>query len=815
MSNFKISQDLLLEKQELNRFKRFVVNDGHRAELLLHTYKFGIVNGVFLSNGNFIENKDCFKVENIGSSSSAVNILPGRAVDKYGRIITLLESKTLQIPNDSLWYWIKINYNITNTEIGTISLSSDGTLNGFGTKFTEVLRGQPNFPIKIKFENSINNTYEYEVVEVIDDENAIISGSFTAENDLKYIVVGTFTPGYVPPVADKYIYEYDDVNISVIQENLLTPGQQPANIDNEEFYLARVRTNGLNVIIEDKRVDFWKTKEAFHVEKIVNNTNPIIGVESVKWNIYTTPRDKNEINISWGYRTTNWSVDTTQNKITINSGYGGILKENNLSNYIDGSFDNWRLYCKNGKYYNIVSSQKSGSQLNIVLDYLDPINFNINDELWIVPDVEEIEIIAASDFSIEENKVIYERFCFPIYFGECKIYLRIMHPKDPYKYNLKFRYKNHFEYSQLLAFPDDPVGFYSEKSFKANGFLNDLLIDREQKPYIYHPQNGYIEIVPAPNNYISYMEYLFIGDLYGVEYRTLSNSSDTYYTIVGKHRQYQVINSNPPLNDDMFIILDKTRNDGTPCVNGNRFIFWLKNEISIIPSRNIRFVTDYVDPINYTLIHELNPYELFFVNNSEYGLRKEFCYDGTDWICDNVHEITPGGTVVMYSGDLSVFDSTGLGISKQWKGWALCNGQNGTPDLRGRFIVGYHGDSGDGQGDYKNIGELGPVLPPGSYETLVNNGKQIILGSENIPPHKHKYTFFTSEYLGEVAWSIKHLLETGNSYNQIQTGPGELAEGNDSINRTYVTETAFNTSGFAFPFENRPPFYVLAFVYKL
>jgi hypothetical protein len=35
----------------------------------------------------------------------------------------------------------------------------------------------------------------------------------------------------------------------------------------------------------------------------------------------------------------------------------------------------------------------------------------------------------------------------------------------------------------------------------------------------------------------------------------------------------------------------------------------------------------------------------------------------------------------------SLFDTTGLGIGEML-GYALCNGNNGTPNLSGRFIVG-------------------------------------------------------------------------------------------------------------------------------
>ena len=49
----------------------------------------------------------------------------------------------------------------------------------------------------------------------------------------------------------------------------------------------------------------------------------------------------------------------------------------------------------------------------------------------------------------------------------------------------------------------------------------------------------------------------------------------------------------------------------------------------------------------------------------------------------------PVGGIIMWSGVLTGFDATGKGNDPgTLKNWALCNGNNGTPDLRGRFIVG-------------------------------------------------------------------------------------------------------------------------------
>jgi hypothetical protein len=43
----------------------------------------------------------------------------------------------------------------------------------------------------------------------------------------------------------------------------------------------------------------------------------------------------------------------------------------------------------------------------------------------------------------------------------------------------------------------------------------------------------------------------------------------------------------------------------------------------------------------------------------------------------------PSGGIIMWSGTIATIPS----------GWYLCNGSNGTPDLRNRFIVGAHSDT--------------------------------------------------------------------------------------------------------------------------
>jgi microcystin-dependent protein len=52
---------------------------------------------------------------------------------------------------------------------------------------------------------------------------------------------------------------------------------------------------------------------------------------------------------------------------------------------------------------------------------------------------------------------------------------------------------------------------------------------------------------------------------------------------------------------------------------------------------------------------------------------------------------------------LSEFNSSGLGVASNVVGWAICNGNNLTPDLTGKFVVGYN----PSDADYSTIGNTG------------------------------------------------------------------------------------------------------------
>ncbi len=101
--------------------------------------------------------------------------------------------------------------------------------------------------------------------------------------------------------------------------------------------------------------------------------------------------------------------------------------------------------------------------------------------------------------------------------------------------------------------------------------------------------------------------------------------------------------------------------------------------------------------------------------------------------------LTPKFGIVPYAGPMDDFSATGLGLGPM-EGWAVCNGLNGTPDLRGMVVVGA-----------TNVPSSGAPAP---YAGLAGNSDvgervgadMVTIGADNLPPHNHAITFPSPQY---------------------------------------------------------------------
>lgn len=594
MSYLKLNPDLFLGSQELNRFKKFLDDDGFRKILLQNSLSFGVINNS--KSGNF----DSFRVEQ-GTNVGTIKHALGLALNKNGLFISKPATDNIALTNDNLWYWVKIKHQYSPIELGTVSVDVNGTLTGSGTEFLSILRGQPNNPVKIKFSGSASNTGEYGVVEVVSNTTAILAGDFTAESSLQLIVVGAFTPDVVPPSDSKDIFQYDSCLMTLVAESVSnTP---PTLLADEEFVIARVRRNGAVISIEDKRYALYKSRPEHQLTRIAGATNPLIGIEAIKFDSNLKPRDTNLVYLAWTFRSTNWTIDSAANRLTLIAGNGGKFKDTTY--FTNGDFDGWRVYAKNSagvttwSHYAIVkASSKSGSQINLILDYLDPDQFiDTAQEIIVAPDADTIEIFFTPH-PADATELTTLSYFSKINEGLVRIPVTV-YKSTSCTYNVKYRLNTFGDYRKPTPIPTDTVsGYLIESDFDTAGVQTASV----RQTYTSHETNGFITLQLASNAYTNRIGSIETGDLFGIEHLILTNVSPIVDYTVGLKKQYQVVETkalidggqgNPfVLTVDHFINLKKI--GVTNLKGGNTFIFQFKGDFTL-GAFDIIFTQDYVN----------------------------------------------------------------------------------------------------------------------------------------------------------------------------------------------------------------------------
>ena len=133
------------------------------------------------------------------------------------------------------------------------------------------------------------------------------------------------------------------------------------------------------------------------------------------------------------------------------------------------------------------------------------------------------------------------------------------------------------------------------------------------------------------------------------------------------------------------------------------------------------------------------------------------------------------GSIIMWSGTLSS-DSPQDVNGTLHTNWKVCNGSNGTPDLRNRFIIGANSNS--------DIGNTG-------------GSNSLTLTAQNLPNHSHGITIYAGDDLNWNTNGPNYPIGTDNVYN------GE----SDTI--------ATTATGGGQAIDNRPSYYALAFIMRI
>lgn len=630
MSKLKFSPNLFLESQELNKFQDFIFDEGFIRLLLLNSQNFGVVNNTRL-NGSFTNG-----LVEVGTTVGTIKHSNLYAIDVNGQLIYKAATDNIALTNDNQWRWLKIKYASTANEIGTVSIDASGNVTGDGSiDFTDLLRGQPNIPSRVAFSNATLNTGEYDVLEVVDSDTIILQGTFSPESSLVMKVVGSFSPTAVIPSADKDIFQYDGCTMTLVLETVSeTP---PTLLTDEEFVLARVKRNGATVVVQDKRLlNIYKTKADRVITGVVDTANALIGVEAIKYDQSLSTRENNLVFVAWSFRSNNWTVDTNTNKVTLNAGLGGKFKTTN--DFTDGDFDGWRLYAKDGTYSIIQDSYKSGSQINLILDSLEPTKFS-DTTAWlnVTPNAEEIELFFSQDVT-DDDELTQKKLTYPINTVFAVVPL-LCYATPTCTYGVRYRYKTLDTFGTYRAFPSDLVsGFLNESSFNDSGDQTST----SRTTYTASFTLAFITLTQAGNAYSQVISGLSTGDLGGVEYVAINTSVDPVTRmVVGTRKQHTVITNDSvidPGDDSDFgapysltadAYIDLRTDLPSNLKNGNSFILQIRGEY-LLAGHVFKITQNYVNSGNVgTVIYSITANDLLqaVVDNLLFYCK----YNGTNW----------------------------------------------------------------------------------------------------------------------------------------------------------------------------------------
>lgn len=157
--------------------------------------------------------------------------------------------------------------------------------------------------------------------------------------------------------------------------------------------------------------------------------------------------------------------------------------------------------------------------------------------------------------------------------------------------------------------------------------------------------------------------------------------------------------------------------------------------------------------------------------------------------------LVPRGVIVMWSGEKDRIP----------QGWALCDGNNDTPNLCDRFIV--------GAGKTYGVGDTG-------------GENAVALTKEQMPNHTHAFVMDNQVGEYDVPKSRGNPDKIGKNSGWMENDTGyksSFNSGDSKQSRRYftgtaggdATDTVVGTDGYAEAHENRPPYYALCYIMKL
>jgi len=155
--------------------------------------------------------------------------------------------------------------------------------------------------------------------------------------------------------------------------------------------------------------------------------------------------------------------------------------------------------------------------------------------------------------------------------------------------------------------------------------------------------------------------------------------------------------------------------------------------------------------------------------------------------------MVPKGAIIMWYGSIANIPA----------GWTLCNGTNGTPDLRDRFIV--------GAGSSYEVGNTG-------------GANQVALTTAQLPAHSHTGTTASAGahshiqgfWMENISGTLKNDVGvSGGSQRNAGVSGGSGVSGRTDSDGNHTHTFTTNNTGSGEAHENRPPYYALAYIMKM
>ena len=172
-------------------------------------------------------------------------------------------------------------------------------------------------------------------------------------------------------------------------------------------------------------------------------------------------------------------------------------------------------------------------------------------------------------------------------------------------------------------------------------------------------------------------------------------------------------------------------------------------------------------------------------------------YDGTQFQLLNPANTVPSGVITMWSGSIATIPAS----------WYLCNGSNGTPDLRNKFIVGAYSDTAGVA--YTTITGAN-TQTGGTADAIVVSHSHTATVTD--PGHYH----MTDGTLGGNQTVVYAGQDAPFDYHSTYSSPNDANYISGSKTGTITTgiSVSNSTTGSSGTNQNLPPYYALAYIMK-